>query len=123
DSHDAWFAGFTPKLVGVVWMGYDQPRSLGSSETGGGASMPIWLDYMRQALKDQPETPPGPIPNGLTKIDGDFYFSEFPPGQAVARVGLPSPNDVPVDGGGLDGIADLLNQLTSGSQREQPPNV
>ncbi|MDS1139601.1 PBP1A family penicillin-binding protein [Pusillimonas sp. SM2304] len=123
DSHDAWFAGFTPKLVGVVWMGYDRPRSLGSSETGGGASLPIWLNYMRDALEDQPQTPPGPIPDGLARIDGEFYFSEFPPGQAVARVGLPSPNDIPVDGGGPDGIGDLLNQLTSSPRREQPPNV
>jgi len=126
DSHDAWFAGFTPKLVGVVWMGYDQPRSLGSSETGGGASLPIWLDYMRYALKDQPQTPPGPIPDGLSKIDGEFYFSEFPPGQAVARVGLPSPNDIPLDGGASDGISDLLNQLTGGSnqtRRIQTPDV
>ena len=124
DSHDAWFAGFTPKLVGVAWMGYDQPRSLGSTETGGGASLPIWLDYMRYALKGQPQTPPAPVPDGLSKINGDFYFSEFPPGQAVARVGLPAPGDVPVDGGGSDSIADLLNQLTSTQgRREQPPDV
>jgi len=124
DSHDAWFAGFTPKLVGVAWMGYDQPRSLGSTETGGGASLPIWLDYMRYALKNQPQIPPGPIPDGLTKVNGEFYFAEFPPGQAVARVGLPAPGDVPVDGGGADGIADLLNQLTSsGARRQQPPDV
>jgi penicillin-binding protein 1A len=125
DSHDAWFAGFTPNLVGVVWMGYDQPRSLGSGETGGGASMPIWLDYMRFALDGKPIAPPGPMPSGLSKINGDYYFAEFPPGQAVARVGLPSPSDIPVDGGGLDGIANLLNELTGGSEirREQPPNV
>lgn len=113
DSLDAWFAGFTPKLVGVAWMGYDQPRSLGSRETGGGASLPIWLDYMRAALKDQPETPPGPLPDGLTSVNGDFYFSEFPPGQAVARVGLPTLSEMPADGG-ADGIGNLLNQLSSG---------
>lgn len=125
ESHDAWFAGFTPKLVGVVWMGYDQPRSLGSSETGGGASLPIWLDYMRYALKGKPETPPGPLPDGLTKVDGDFYYSEFPPGQAVARVGLPSPSDTAVDGSGMDGIGNLLNELrgSTDQRREQPPNV
>src|SRR5690606_5559003 len=55
DSHDAWFAGYTPELVGIAWMGFDKPRSLGSRETGGGASLPIWLDYMRVALKDQPQ--------------------------------------------------------------------
>ncbi len=125
ESNDAWFAGFTPKLVGVAWMGYDQPRSLGSSETGGGASLPIWLDYMRYALKDQPETPPGPIPTGLSKIDGDFYFAEFPPGQAVARVGLPSPEDSLPQNSDMDGIGNLLNKLTGSTEerREQPPNV
>jgi penicillin-binding protein 1A len=114
DSLDAWFAGFTPKLVGVAWMGYDQPRSLGSRETGGGASLPIWLDYMRTALKDQPETPPGPLPDGLTTVNGDFYFSEFPPGQAVARVGLPTLSEMPAAGNGIDGIGNLLNQLSDG---------
>lgn len=111
DSHDAWFAGFTPKLVGVAWMGFDQPRSLGAGETGGGVSLPIWLNYMRTALQDQPITPPGAMPDGLSKIDGDFYFSEFPPGQAIARVGLPSPFD-PILDDGNDGIGNLLNQLT-----------
>ncbi len=113
DSHDAWFAGFTPSLVGVAWMGFDQPRSLGSRETGGGASMPIWIDYMRVALKDTPEATPGPVPSGLSKIDGDYYYSEFPPGQAVARVGLPTADEL-IDGSGVDGIGDLLNQLNDG---------
>jgi penicillin-binding protein 1A len=114
DSHDAWFAGFTPKLVGVAWMGYDQPKSLGSRETGGGAALPIWLDYMRYALKGQPQIPPGPMPAGLEKVDGDYYFSEFPPGQAVARVGLPTPTDVPpATSPPPDAINNLVNQLTN----------
>lgn len=116
DSQDAWFAGFTPNLVAVAWMGYDQPRSLGQSETGGGAALPIWVGYMREALADQPEIPPGPMPSGLSRINGDFYFAEFPPGVAVARVGLPAPGD-PLDPGApgtLDGIGDLLNQLSGG---------
>jgi len=112
DSHDAWFAGFTPKLVGVAWMGFDQPRSLGSRETGGGASLPIWLDYMRYALKGQPQTPPGPMPDGLTKVDGDYYFTEFPPGQAVARVGLPTSNETTAAAPPADAINDLVNQIT-----------
>lgn len=124
ESHDAWFAGFTPHIVGIAWMGYDQPRSLGSRETGGGAALPIWLDFMRFALKGQPETPPGPMPSGLSKIDGDYYFSEFPPGQAIARVGLPALPGMetsPPTGGSPapgapgtnpdDGINNLLNHL------------
>ncbi|MBP6019432.1 MAG: PBP1A family penicillin-binding protein [Burkholderiaceae bacterium] len=125
DSVDAWFAGFTPKLVGVAWMGFDQPRSLGSGETGGGVSLPIWLDYMRVALKDQPQTPPGPMPDGLSKIDGDYYFAEFPPGQAIARVGLPSPFDPILDNPSeSDGIGNLLNQLShDGASNNRPTDL
>ncbi|WP_394062737.1 penicillin-binding protein 1A [Alcaligenes sp. WGS1538] len=111
DSQDAWFAGFTPDLVGIAWMGFDQPRSLGSGETGGGAAMPIWINYMRTALKDKPIVPPGPMPSGLTKTNGDFYFNEFPPGQAIARVGLPAPSDSSLQQDGGDGIGDLLRQI------------
>ena len=121
DSHDAWFAGFTPKLVSIAWMGYDQPRSLGSRETGGGAALPIWLDFMRYALKGQPQTPPGPIPAGLEKVDGDFYFSEFPPGQAVARVGLPTPGEESNAAPPSDAINDLVNQLSSGNDTNGTP--
>ncbi len=131
DSNDAWFAGFTPKLVGIAWMGFDQPRSMGQGETGGGAALPIWAGYMHEALKRVPPTEPGPMPEGLSKINGDYYFSEFPPGQAVARVGLPAPSDVdtfPVPGTGgrggvLDGIGDLLNQLGRRGNVPPPPNV
>ncbi len=55
DSIDAWFCGFHPTVVGIAWMGYDQPRSLGDRETGGGAALPIWMSYMERALKGVPE--------------------------------------------------------------------
>lgn len=56
DSIDAWFCGFQPTLVGISWMGFDQPRSLGDKETGGGAALPIWISYMEKVLKDMPQT-------------------------------------------------------------------
>ena len=55
DTIDAWFCGFHPTVVGISWMGYDQPRSLGDRETGGGAALPIWMSYMEKILKDVPE--------------------------------------------------------------------
>ncbi|MBI3223345.1 MAG: glycoside hydrolase family 3 protein [Nitrosomonadales bacterium] len=55
DSIDAWFCGFQPTLVGISWMGFDQPRSLGDKETGGGAALPIWMSYMEKVLKDVPQ--------------------------------------------------------------------
>jgi penicillin-binding protein 1A len=58
DSIDAWFAGFQPTLVAVVWIGYDNPRKLGDRETGGGLSLPVWIDYMKHALKGVPVRSP-----------------------------------------------------------------
>lgn len=97
NSVDAWFAGYTPGLVGVAWLGYDQPRSLGVRETGGGAAMPIWLKYMQRALKEIPQREQ-PMPSGIIVQNGDYYFAEFPPGQAVASVGLPPPHPTPCPG-------------------------
>lgn len=54
DSKDVWFAGFTPDLVTVVWVGYDGSRPLGRRVTGGGAAAPIWASYMKEALGDRP---------------------------------------------------------------------
>ena len=55
DSMDAWFCGFHPTVVGIAWMGFDNPRSLGGRETGGGAALPMWMDYMGKILKNSPE--------------------------------------------------------------------
>lgn len=50
DLKDAWFSGFTPDLVATVWVGFDKPRSLGQTETGSKAALPIWIDFMQEAL-------------------------------------------------------------------------
>jgi penicillin-binding protein 1A len=55
DSVDAWFCGFQPTVVGISWIGFDQPRSLGDKETGGGAALPMWMGYMEKVLKDVPQ--------------------------------------------------------------------
>lgn len=69
-SMDTWFIGFSPDLVTGVFIGFDQPKPLGNKETGASTALPVWIDYMGQALKD---TPPIPfrIPDGvkLVKID------------------------------------------------------
>jgi penicillin-binding protein 1A len=76
DSHDAWFAGFQPNLVAVAWVGFDQPRSLGSSETGGGVALPIWIGYMAKALKGVPEVLRSP-PDGVVESNGEYFLQEF----------------------------------------------
>jgi penicillin-binding protein 1A len=60
---DAWFIGFSPSLTAGVWVGYDDRRSLGEREQGSRVALPIWIDFMREALKDQPaeEFPHSPL--------------------------------------------------------------
>jgi penicillin-binding protein 1A len=52
DYTDAWFVGFTPSLTCGVWVGFDEKKNLGESETGGHAALPIWLDFMRVVVSD-----------------------------------------------------------------------
>lgn len=54
DAKDAWFAGFNGKLVTVAWVGFDQPTTLGRREYGGVAALPIWINFMGNALKGTP---------------------------------------------------------------------
>ncbi|MGM9426835.1 penicillin-binding protein 1A [Hydrogenophaga sp. MI9] len=90
DSMDAWFVGFQPTLVGAAWVGYDTPRNLGSRETGGGLSLPIWISYMTEALKGVPvaeiQAPPGVI-----HVGNEWYFEEYGPGHGVRGLGLNDP--------------------------------
>lgn len=57
DQVDAWFNGFHPSLVAVSWVGFDTPRTLGRYETGGKAALPMWIDFMAQALSDVADAP------------------------------------------------------------------
>ncbi|MCW9030253.1 MAG: penicillin-binding transpeptidase domain-containing protein, partial [Gammaproteobacteria bacterium] len=63
DQRDAWFTGFNADLVTIAWVGFDNPRPLGERETGAQAALPMWVDYMRDALvgveEKQLEQPPG----------------------------------------------------------------
>jgi penicillin-binding protein 1A len=70
DSRDTWFAGFTPNLVAISWMGFDQPRSLGRNETGGQTALPIWINFMGTALKGLPQKG-WPMPGGLISMQID----------------------------------------------------
>jgi penicillin-binding protein 1A len=67
---DAWFNGFHPELVAISWVGFDSPKTLGHYETGGRAALPMWIDFMRVALDDVPESPlKEPVGMITVKID------------------------------------------------------
>ncbi len=72
DTRDAWFIGFTPDLVAVVWIGYDEGASLGSKQTGGSVAAPIWKQFMARAIEGR-ERSDFPMPAGIefARIDAD----------------------------------------------------
>ena len=89
DSMDAWFAGYQPTLAAVTWIGYDTPRKMGSNETGGGLSLPVWISFMEHALKGVPVQEP-PAPEGVVNSGGEWFYDEFAKGGGVRSVGLES---------------------------------
>jgi penicillin-binding protein 1A len=118
DHFDAWFAGYNPNQVAIAWIGYDKPRALGGSETGGAAALPIWIKYMATALRGVPEVEQV-VPDGIMALridpatgmraDNDengiyeYFYHENPPPEIEEQ--LPSLFD------DLEGTEDLqLNQ-------------
>jgi penicillin-binding protein 1A len=87
DSMDAWFAGYQPTLAAVTWIGYDTPRKLGDRETGGGLSLPVWIEFMATALKTVPVMEPA-VPEGVINSGGEWYFSEYAPGSGISSLGV-----------------------------------
>ena len=67
DNVDTWFNGFNDSLIASVWVGRDDPVSLGDGEEGARTAVPIWVDYMREALRGVPEKP-RTIPEGIVEL-------------------------------------------------------
>ncbi|MEN8763468.1 MAG: penicillin-binding protein 1A, partial [Thiogranum sp.] len=95
DQRDAWFCGFNAKLVTTVWVGFDRVQPLGNGETGGRAALPIWVDYMGQALQGMPAATL-PQPPGLVTVRIDSKTGlRLPSGQAGGLFELFRPENVP----------------------------
>ena len=80
---DVWFIGFTPDLLCGIWIGRDDSTPIGDKITGGGAAVPIWLDFMKNA---HPPTPPRdfPVPPGITFVRADEWSGDpAGPGQGA----------------------------------------
>jgi penicillin-binding protein 1A len=117
DNVDAWFCGYNASLVGIAWIGHDQPRTLGNNETGSVAALPIWISYMSKVLKGVPEKQRDP-PEGVVQVRinpdtglrddssniSDWFLSEFTPRRSedsLAPISLP----------GTPANRDVRNQL------------
>ncbi len=115
---DAWFCGYQADLVAIAWIGFDNPRSMGNNETGSYAALPIWMNYMRTALKGVPVAA-SPPPPGITtaKINAEtglrdtagtvteFFMEEQLPPEAEMEIHTVPPPLRSVE----DFISDLLS--------------
>ena len=72
DAADLWFVGYTPRLAAGLWVGYDQPRAIGSNETAGRLAAPVWADFMRRALRGMPNQTL-PIPEGILPVRVNYH--------------------------------------------------
>ncbi|MDY6978630.1 MAG: penicillin-binding protein 1A [Pseudomonadota bacterium] len=82
DQRDAWFSGFNRNVVTISWVGFDTPRPLGNRETGARAALPMWIKYMREALREEPEAqlqqPPGIVSVLIDPETGELASSGDP---------------------------------------------
>lgn len=98
DAKDVWFDGYTPDLVAITWVGYDQPRTLGH-QYGASLALPIWIDFMQAALASVPERQL-PMPDGIAvesagtwKGDPEYYYSNSVIGRQNASATVGEIND------------------------------
>ena len=105
DTRDAWFAGFGGNITAVAWIGYDQLRSLGTRETGGRAALPIWGDFMAEALAGRPVVeylpPDGVISADIDSESGRLLSADSPAGgrrEYFYQELLPAAESVPAAG-------------------------
>src|SRR5207244_5194922 len=94
DNVDAWFCGFNASMVAIAWIGFDQPKTLGTNETGAVAALPIWMNFMDKVLKGVLERTlqaAGGVMGGRVNAETglrepddrsgivEYFYSEFPP--------------------------------------------
>ncbi|HEX5356895.1 MAG TPA: penicillin-binding transpeptidase domain-containing protein, partial [Aquabacterium sp.] len=94
DVVDAWFAGFQPNLVAVVWVGYDKPQSLGSHSSGASLALPTWINFMATALAREPVRELSPPEEGIVRSEHDWRYAEWANGGFITSLGL---DDQPID--------------------------
>jgi len=118
DSIDTWFVGYQPTLTAAVWMGYDTPKKLGDRETGGGLSLPVWIDFMSYALKGIPVTEL-PVPEGLLNQGGEWFYEEYAKGAGVSSLGLRDAVPAAPDAGGQSAPATPISILPPADERRR----
>ncbi len=117
DYKDAWFVGFTPELAVGVYVGYDTPKRMGRSATGGGLAAPIFTEFLQKALAGTPPTPFS-MPAGMSQVwidpatgvkaiaGGEAILEAFKPGTGpnliTSVIGVDSDAFLNIEGGNVD---------------------
>jgi penicillin-binding protein 1A len=101
-------------------MGFDTPRSLGDRETGGGLSLPIWINFMETALKGVPVMEPA-APEGVVNVGGEWYYEEYAPGAGIRSLGLAG-EPGGGGGGGAPAGGEPRPRVHGPSGEQTPPN-
>lgn len=112
DYRDGWFAGFQPSAATVVWMGHDTPRSLGRSEWASRTALPVWIDYMKQALDGVPQATIT-VPDDITVADDVAYDKAFRPGNGFVEKLSPDGVAVSQPAGGDEDESDDAGAATA----------
>jgi penicillin-binding protein 1A len=86
DAVDAWFAGWGGGIVAVAWMGYDDPKSLGEGESGGGLALPIWIEAVGRMIRGTPVQAPA-APDGVVVGAQDLRYAEWAETAPVEHIG------------------------------------
>ncbi len=92
DAFDAWFAGYQPTLAAITWFGFDSPKSLGKNQTGSAVALPIWIDFMKHALKNVPITFPIE-PQGIIRINDDLFTEDTTPPSGILSIDVKTLDD------------------------------
>jgi penicillin-binding protein 1A len=126
DYKDALFLGFTPQILTGVWVGFDEDRPIGRNETGTVAALPIWLSYMKEALKDLPEENFG-VPEGIVQVPIDGETGDVPTERTKKRITEyfidgTAPGQKKVDSSGTPSATGAINRtmvITGNSQSDR----
>jgi penicillin-binding protein 1A len=120
DQKDAWFSGYNRDLVTSVWIGFDQPRTLGRWAFGGNTALPVWVDYMGAMLADKAQRP-FPQPDGIVNVRIDPETGLLAqPGQTNAIFELFKQEELPPVADNQEQINDLEEGLDSEDEEESP---
>ncbi len=111
EQKDAWFSGFNPDVQATVWVGYDQPRPMGSKEFGGRAALPIWIDYMRVALDGIPDRPLNPPASANTQWADSSGSTESSDAAGIASPNPPAGRTAPTAGNSTADLPDQPSQI------------